>query len=518
MNHMVAQGEPDALRVSVVIPLYNHESYIEAAINSVLSQTVPVTEIIVIDDGSADGSADKVRQLCQKHPQIIFWSWSNQGAHHTLNAGILRATGDFVAILNSDDCYASNRLAACLDVVRADPTVDVVASAVSFLDDKGNVLPNPWYDDALTFYKQEEDIALALLHANFLVTTSNLFIRRSVFASVGLFASLRYTHDLEYVLRLILGKKRIHFIDQPLLAYRLHTTNTISENKVKQDIERAVVFAFFLYRQWRDERTGEALSTALERYVGVLAQQDLLEIVTDFLRVLRSRPQAEAMSITGSLAYEFQEFLSGFGIDWVGQSNVDVLLAHFDAARKVHLRRRQELQQLEKLQSDIGALKDDIRWLQTQKQNLTVANEWLQSQRDEWERTAAEREQTIVNLQKQGQGLAAGKLWLEHQRDAWERACSDCRNAVATLQLQVQDLITAKSWLEDQRKAWQNSSMQRDHTIEELQASLQEVKQSLASLKESLASRELVLTRVRANLVVRLVNSLSGGRLLGHSE
>ncbi|MFA6443261.1 MAG: glycosyltransferase, partial [Sterolibacterium sp.] len=271
---------PDtAVRVSVIIPLYNHEKYIDAALDSIFAQRVRPDEIIVIDDGSVDASAAKLRRICQEHPEIIFWSWPNQGAHHTLNAAILRATGDFVAILNSDDSYHPGRLAACLAAVKADPSIDVVATAMTFIDDQGHEVANPWYDSALGFFKQEGNLSLGLFNANFLVTTSNLFIRRSVFDTIGYFSPLRYAHDLELCLRLILGRRHIHFLDRPLLSYRLHQTNTIAENKAREDVERAAVFAFFLFRLERQEGLSETWHAWLERYITVLEQQELLKLV-----------------------------------------------------------------------------------------------------------------------------------------------------------------------------------------------------------------------------------------------
>src|SRR5439155_12243129 len=162
-----------------------------------------------IDDGSSDGSADTMRRLCKERPEIIFWSRPNQGAHHTLNAAIHRASAEFVAILNSDDRYHPERLASCLDALRAHPAADVVATEIAFLDDAGEAVASPWYEDALAFYKSTGDLPLALCRANFLMTTSNLFMRRSVFESVGYFSPLRYTHDLEFFLRLILERKEI---------------------------------------------------------------------------------------------------------------------------------------------------------------------------------------------------------------------------------------------------------------------------------------------------------------------
>ena len=343
-------------RVSVVVPLYNHEKYIEAAIQSVLLQTVKPAEIIVLDDGSTDGSAEVVRHLCKDHPEIIFWSWPNQGAHHTLNAGILRATGDFVAFLNSDDCFAPDRLAACLALVQSEPSIDVVATRASFLDDEGSAVSNPWYDDALAFYLKERDVAFALFRANFLVTTSNLFVRRSVFESVGTFAPLRYTHDLEFVLRLVLGKKNIAFLDQPLVAYRLHEKNTISENKAREDIERSAVFAYYLYRQWRSEAGHGPWRNALERYVEVLGQQDILEMVEEFLVLLEDRPTQEVPAVAGALPTEFRGFLARLGVDWIAHGSAEPLLQRFAAARKVFLRREEEA-------AGEARLKADIQWL-----------------------------------------------------------------------------------------------------------------------------------------------------------
>ena len=327
------------LRVSVVIPLYNHEEYIEAALESVWAQSLRPAEIIVIDDGSSDGSADTVRRLCELHPEIVFWSWPNQGAHHTLNAAIHRATGDFVAILNSDDCYHPERLAACLAIVKSDPAVDVVTTGVSFMDHAGRDTPNSWYEEARAFYHEQGDLSLGLFHANFLLTTSNLFIRRAVFESAGYFSPLRYTHDLEFFLRLILAKKRVHFVDRPLLTYRIHGDNTISENQARAEVEQAAVFAFFLYRHRLAEGGYGAWRSWLERYVEVLGQRRLLELVEYFVALLEANQPPGDAAVTNPLVDEFRGFLSRLGVDSGAQPMHDSLLAQLVAGRDVSLRR-----------------------------------------------------------------------------------------------------------------------------------------------------------------------------------
>ena len=88
--------------VSVVIPCFNNERYVGAAIESVLSQTFPPAEAIVIDDGSTDSSAAVVGRF----PSVTLLCQENAGAGAARNAGIARAVGEFIALLDADDLWA----------------------------------------------------------------------------------------------------------------------------------------------------------------------------------------------------------------------------------------------------------------------------------------------------------------------------------------------------------------------------------------------------------------------------
>ncbi len=171
--------------ITVIIPLYNHEKYISDAIKSVIDQTIPADEIIVIDDGSSDGSADIVRSLATKHSVIRFSSRPNRGAHETINEGINAASGDFIATLNSDDVYHPRRLEICLCELRKSKTARAVFTGVRILDSCGSPTNAPWYEAAIARYRNGTKLWLALLWANFFMTTSNVFVRREVFAEHG---------------------------------------------------------------------------------------------------------------------------------------------------------------------------------------------------------------------------------------------------------------------------------------------------------------------------------------------
>jgi glycosyltransferase involved in cell wall biosynthesis len=240
--------------ISVVIPLYNHERYIIQALESVFSQTVRPKEVIVVDDGSKDNSLAIAKKIAQSHPEMTVWSHANQGAHYTINFGIRQATGDYISVLNSDDTYHPNRFAECLTVFVDNPDVEVVFTGLSFMNENGKSIQNPWYKQARAFYEQIDDLSLALINGNFLMTTSNLIVRRAVFNELGYFSALRYAHDLDFFLRLLLHGKHLALHDKQLLSYRIHSGNTISEDVLRVKVEWAASVAFFIYKLWQHQR------------------------------------------------------------------------------------------------------------------------------------------------------------------------------------------------------------------------------------------------------------------------
>lgn len=231
------------------MPLYNHAAYITAAVESVLTQGEVLREMVVIDDGSTDDSARVMGGLAARDPRIRFRSQSNRGAHATINAGLRDCTGEFVAILNSDDLYEPGRLDALALRLDADAGADLAASGIRFIDGQGGSIGNDWYAAALAF-RAGRDMGTALVNANFLMTTSNFLFRRDLTARIGEFAALRYTHDLDFALRALACGRHIALLEEPLLRYRLHGSNTISEDHRRVRAEWAATAAAYLTLLW----------------------------------------------------------------------------------------------------------------------------------------------------------------------------------------------------------------------------------------------------------------------------
>jgi glycosyltransferase involved in cell wall biosynthesis len=283
-------------RISVVIPLYNHAGYIGEALESVLAQTVAPSEIIVVDDGSTDNSLAIAESMAARDSRLIVWSQPNQDAPQAINAGLHRATGEFVAILNSDDAYSPKRLERCIGALQRDAAAGCVATGLAFMDASGAPQSLPWHAEALAFRAQEPDTALALINANFVMTTSNFFLRRSALREVGYFSRLRYAHDLDFLVRLLLAGQRLVTLDEPLVRYRLHPSNTIKERHDRVRIEWAAVAAFFAHKAANGMHGGSTPWETLRRLTAITERhqltRDLAHFLTFFARSEPSRADA----------------------------------------------------------------------------------------------------------------------------------------------------------------------------------------------------------------------------------
>jgi glycosyltransferase involved in cell wall biosynthesis len=220
--------------ISVIIPAYNHEKFIGAAVDSVLQQTVSDLELIVVDDGSTDNTGGIVKGYTDD--RLSYYYQENRDAYNTINRGLSLAKGRYIAILNSDDVFAVNRLEKLLLMSR-EQGAECLFSDVVPISDTGEVFSDPqfgwnvWHLKNRQYYFSCGDIYRAFLKGNFMVTTSNLFMTAKAMRTVGDFCALRYLHDYDYIFRMMLAFPRgVQYLDnEKLLYYRIHSGNTLGE-------------------------------------------------------------------------------------------------------------------------------------------------------------------------------------------------------------------------------------------------------------------------------------------------
>ncbi len=275
--------------ISVVIPAYNHERFVGPAIQSVLDQTCDDFELIVVDDGSTDNTAEVIQSYSDS--RLHYYFQENQDAFNTINRGIGLAGGRYISILNSDDVYTPNRLEILLEACRKRNLVCVFSDVIP-IDRDDKVFDDPdfgwnvWHRKNRNFYFACQDLFTAFLKGNFMVTTSNLFMQAEAAREVGPFCSLRYLHDYDFILRMITRfSKQVSYLDEhKLLYYRIHSGNTLGEAAITgREQDKALITKYMLASipaPYRDQvQAGSERLVELEKELGEVRHQLQPEIV-----------------------------------------------------------------------------------------------------------------------------------------------------------------------------------------------------------------------------------------------
>lgn len=215
--------------VSVIIPSYNHERYVEQAIMSVIDQTYKNLELIIIDDGSKDKSPYLIKTLISKFDSsnIIFEIQENKGLSKTLNKGIRMANGEFIAFLASDDMYLPNLIEECVNVLSNEkPNVCAVYTDGFIIDGNGRKICKHSEKFKIPLSK---NVYKELLLRNWIGAVGVLY-RKSSLIKCGLFDEDIEIEDYDLFLRLT-KIFQIKYIPKLLFLYRRHGLNYSKDEK-----------------------------------------------------------------------------------------------------------------------------------------------------------------------------------------------------------------------------------------------------------------------------------------------
>ena len=243
----MAQGSgsgPPAPAVSVCIPSYHGEPFLPDALRSVAEQTWRDWELILVEDGSRDGAEAMVRAFAAEREQPVTYlrNERNLGLSATRNRAAGAARGEFIAMLDADDRWASDHLESALDLFSR-TGADVVFSAAEERDAHtgellGYMQGNP---------EEIEDLPAALFQRCFLIPTGSL-VRRQALFDVGLLdPSFRYCNDLDLWFRMLRAGKRFEYTGKVTCEYRQHSAS-ITARKVAE----MLVYRAFVYERNRD--------------------------------------------------------------------------------------------------------------------------------------------------------------------------------------------------------------------------------------------------------------------------
>jgi len=241
---------------SAIIPVYNHARFLATAILSALRSSL-VSEVLLVDDGSVDGSNEEIWRLCESNPgrvrNLTIGQQGNLGAPSRLNQLVAEARSDWIAVLNSDDSFVAGRFEALHALLRRGH-YSFAWGHLLIMDETGAAIgtkrgalepeyPFPAELNVPQMLARGEFVEL-LANQNFIATTSNMVFTKRLHAQVRGFREYRYVHDWDFALRACaLGK--VLYTPQFMASYRVHASNTISQDHGSTQDEARQLFQRF---------------------------------------------------------------------------------------------------------------------------------------------------------------------------------------------------------------------------------------------------------------------------------
>ena len=281
---MNASANEVAMRISVIVPVHNRAHTLERALRSILHQTVPVFEILVIDDGSTDRSAELVHDVGD--PRIRYVFQSNGGAGSARNRGLDLARGDWIAFLDSDDWWGESRIASAVAALRSDPAIDLMQANRLYVEGDSSVR------QGIRMSATQLVDATNLL-SGFLIKTSAVVIRRDLIERHRLRFPVDQNTCEDYHLfwRALLFARRIAFTEAAdVLIHELGDSLSRRHSAIAKQMDN--IKTLIEVRAWAKSRRAKAEHVAaLSRFLHWQLRDCLLMLMeaghaADFVHIL----------------------------------------------------------------------------------------------------------------------------------------------------------------------------------------------------------------------------------------
>ena len=239
------------IKVSVIVPVYNVEAYLDKCLKSLVDQTLKEIEIIIVNDGSKDNSEKIIEKYKEKYPEKIkYYKKENGGLSSARNYGLKYAIGEYVAFVDSDDYVDLKMYQKMINLANLENSNIVVAGTEAIYKDHKKIIPASYN--------------ISKNYKNYLISAPmacNKIFKRQLFKDDFLFKEGIWYEDLELIPTLILKTKKISFLEEPLYKYMQRNGSIMNQETFNEkilDIYKVlnnIVEKFQKYKQYEDFQT-----------------------------------------------------------------------------------------------------------------------------------------------------------------------------------------------------------------------------------------------------------------------
>ncbi|PZX52085.1 glycosyltransferase family 2 protein [Algoriphagus chordae] len=218
-----------SISVSVILPVFNQEQFLDETILSILDQSYQEFELLILDDGSTDGSAEIIRKYSQFDNRIKSYFRENRGKCVSTNELVDKAEANWCVFLDSDDVMFKNRIEDQIAFHQQNPELLASSCHCDYIDNDGEFIGTQTYP----FFKGENDWQISLKNNEIVLCAfTGLMVKKDVYTQIGGLRSAFWPcEDMDFINRFIEHEFPIQIIQKPLMKYRIHDNSVTSKRQ-----------------------------------------------------------------------------------------------------------------------------------------------------------------------------------------------------------------------------------------------------------------------------------------------
>lgn len=222
------------MKVSVIVPVYNVEEYIEKCLQSLVNQTLEDIEIIVVNDGSPDNSQKIIDKYVKKYPKKVkSFIKENGGQGSARNYGLLKSSGEYISYVDSDDYVEKNMLEDMYVLAKKDNS-DIVICGNNVISMDNEILKS---ESAIIYNNKDLDILFGKMAVWNKIYKRELLLKNNIE-----FRSKVWYEDIDFTIKLLFDDVKVSFIDKPLYDYLLRPGSTMNNSNINRNLELIQAF------------------------------------------------------------------------------------------------------------------------------------------------------------------------------------------------------------------------------------------------------------------------------------
>lgn len=268
--------------ISIIVPIYNSEKYIERCINSLINQTYKKIEIILINDGSTDNSINICKNLAQIDKRIKVIDKDNQGVSVARNVGLENAHGDYVMFVDIDDWIESNTIQEMYNIIQKENVDIVKCNSISEFYNKriNNVIEKEICNIKIEKDKYKKEILKILSNTSKLNVIWGQLIKKEVVEKLRFENGIVYGEDLLFNVQCLKNATSIYFLDKCCYHYFINHSG-VSRNYSQQVLKKKIQDILYIYPHILDIVSGWD-----NRYENKFEKKFIKEVLENVLRIV----------------------------------------------------------------------------------------------------------------------------------------------------------------------------------------------------------------------------------------